>query len=175
MCSSAIPRPSPASKAGWCGSTRSRRVRSAQVPIVQRRDVLLGRLRREAAEHDVLSVPASAESSARSYRRRCARQGRRGNDRRRSKSPGTRSRRACAAAQWSSAVPVARRQQILFAFAAAVPHRSDRMDHEARRQPVAARDLRVAGVAAAERAAFRQQLRARRAMDRAIDAAAAEQ
>ena len=42
-------------------------------------------------------------------------------------------------------------------------------------QPIAARDLGRAGLAAAERPAFGEQLRSRRAMDRAIDAAAAEQ
>ena len=45
----------------------------------------------------------------------------------------------------------------------------------ARRQPVAARDLGVAGLAAMQRPAFRKQLRPRRAMDGAIDATAAEQ
>jgi hypothetical protein len=45
----------------------------------------------------------------------------------------------------------------------------------ARRQAVAAGDLRVAGVASAQRAALSQQFRPGRPVDRAVDAAAAEQ
>ena len=52
-----------------------------------------------------------------------------------------------------------------------MPH-ARRVPH---RQPVTARGLRLAGAAAAERAAFGQQLRASRAVNRAVDAAAAEQ
>jgi len=44
-----------------------------------------------------------------------------------------------------------------------------------RRQPIAAGDLRVAGGAAAERSALAQQFRPGRAVDCAIDPAAAEQ
>ncbi len=43
------------------------------------------------------------------------------------------------------------------------------------RQPIASGDLGVTGLAAMERAAFGQELRPGPAMDRAIDAAAAEQ
>ena len=49
------------------------------------------------------------------------------------------------------------------------------MDHMPRRQPIAAGDLGVAGLAAMERAAFGEQLGPGGAMDRAVDAAAAEQ
>ena len=49
------------------------------------------------------------------------------------------------------------------------------MDDMLRRQPIAARDLGRSGVAAAERPAFGEQLRPGGAMDRAIDAAAAQQ
>ena len=49
------------------------------------------------------------------------------------------------------------------------------MDHVLRGQAVAERDLGVAGGAAAERAAFAQQLRPGGAVDRAVDPAAAEQ
>ncbi len=49
------------------------------------------------------------------------------------------------------------------------------MDDMLRRQPIAARDLGRSGVAAAERPAFSEQLRPGGAMDRAVDAAAAEQ
>ena len=48
------------------------------------------------------------------------------------------------------------------------------MDHMPRREPVAFGDLGVAGGAAAERTAFGQKLWPRGAMDRAVDAAAAE-
>ncbi len=49
------------------------------------------------------------------------------------------------------------------------------MNHMPRRQPITPGDLGVAGLAAMQRAAFGEKLRAGRAMDRAIDAAATEQ
>ncbi len=49
------------------------------------------------------------------------------------------------------------------------------MDHMPRLQTIAAGDLGLAGIAAAERLAFAQQFRPRRAMDGAVHAAAAEQ
>jgi hypothetical protein len=49
------------------------------------------------------------------------------------------------------------------------------MNHMPRRQPVSPGDFGVAGAAAMERAAFGQQLGPGRPMDRAIDAASAEQ
>jgi hypothetical protein len=49
------------------------------------------------------------------------------------------------------------------------------MNHIPRRQPITAGDFGVAGFAAAERAAFGEELRSRGAMDCTIDAAAAEQ
>ena len=78
---------------------------------------------------------------------------------------------------WHSSMArrVARRQRLIFALAAAVPDRTDGMNHMPRRQPITLGDFGVAGLAAMERAAFGQQLGPGRAMDRAIDAAAAEQ
>src|ERR1700722_4429277 len=70
---------------------------------------------------------------------------------------------------------IARRQRGILALVAALPDRTDGMDHIPRREQIAACDFGVAGRAAMERAAFRQKLRPRRAMDRAIDAAATEQ
>ena len=107
-------------------------------------------------------------------RPRSAPRDRRENDRRRSRSPGTRSSadRARPRAQRRA---IAGREQIRLAARAAVPHRPDRVDDVFRRQVVAARDLRRAGGAAAERSAFRQQLPSGGAVDRAIDPAAAEQ
>ena len=70
---------------------------------------------------------------------------------------------------------IARGEQFRLAVAAAVPDRADRVDHVARRQAVAARDSRLAGRAAAERAAFGEQFRSGGAVNRAIDAAAAQQ
>jgi hypothetical protein len=70
---------------------------------------------------------------------------------------------------------IARCQSGIFALAAAVPDRADGMNHVPRRQPIARRDFGIAGGAAVERAAFRKKLRPGRAMDRAIDTAAAEQ
>jgi hypothetical protein len=49
------------------------------------------------------------------------------------------------------------------------------MNDMPRRQPVALGDFGVAGLAAMERAAFGEQLRSGCAMDRAVDAAAAQQ
>lgn len=63
----------------------------------------------------------------------------------------------------------------IFAMAAAVPDRADGVDHMARRQTVAAGDLGIAGGAAAERFTFGEQFTTGCTMDRAIDAAAAEQ
>jgi hypothetical protein len=70
---------------------------------------------------------------------------------------------------------IARGEQCGLAAATAVPHRADRVDHVAGRQAEAGRDPGVAGRAAAERTAGREQLGAGRAVDRAVDAAAAEQ
>jgi hypothetical protein len=53
-----------------------------------------------------------------------------------------------------------------------MPHRADGMDHMRGRQSEAGRNPGIAGGAAAERAARRQQPGAGRAMDRPIDAAA---
>ena len=70
---------------------------------------------------------------------------------------------------------IARRQRDILALMAALPDRADGMNHMPRRQPISPGDLGFAGRAALERAAFCQQLRAGRAMDRAIDAAPAKQ
>src|SRR5215467_3005409 len=70
---------------------------------------------------------------------------------------------------------IAGRQQLVLALGLLAPDRTDRVDDMPGLEPVAARDLRGSGLAAAERAAFRQQLRARGAMDRAVDPAAAPQ
>ena len=79
-----------------------------------------------------------------------------------------------ALAQFDGAA-IARRQRVIFALAAAMPDRADGMNHMPRRQPIPFGDFGVAGLAAIERAAFGQQLGPSRAMDRAIDATAAEQ
>jgi hypothetical protein len=70
---------------------------------------------------------------------------------------------------------IARGQRFIFAPAPAVPDRTYGMNHMPRRQPITIGDFGVAGLAAMERAAFRQQLRPGRTMDRAVDAAPAEQ
>ena len=70
---------------------------------------------------------------------------------------------------------VARGQRLIFAPASAMPDRTHGMDHMPRRQPISPGDLGATGLAAMERAAFGQQLRPGRAMDRAIDPAAAQQ
>ena len=66
-------------------------------------------------------------------------------------------------------------QQPLLVGIAALPDRPDRVDDVPGLQPVAARDLGLAGLAAAERAAFGEQLRPGGAMDGAVHAPAAEQ
>ena len=70
---------------------------------------------------------------------------------------------------------IATRQQRFLVLAAAAPHRSDRMNDVSGLEPVAARDLGIAGIAAAERLAFGQQFRPGGAMNRTIDATTAEQ
>ena len=57
---------------------------------------------------------------------------------------------------------------------AAVPDRADGMNHMPCRQPISKGDFGLAGRAAMEGSAFGQKLRPGRAMDCAIDAAAAE-
>ena len=58
---------------------------------------------------------------------------------------------------------------------AAVPHRADGMNHMPCRKPVTPGDFGIAGRTAVQGAAFGEKLRPGRAMDRAIDATAAEQ
>ena len=70
---------------------------------------------------------------------------------------------------------ITRRQQLVLARVAAVPDRADGMDHMPCRQPVALGDFGAAGLAAMKGAAFGEQFGPRRAVDRAIDAAPAEQ
>ena len=70
---------------------------------------------------------------------------------------------------------VTRRQQLIFAPVAAMPHRADGMNHMSCRQPISVGDLGAAGLAAIQGAAFGQKFRPGRAMDRPIDAATAEQ
>ncbi|MDB5579708.1 MAG: hypothetical protein JWR80_4884 [Bradyrhizobium sp.] len=70
---------------------------------------------------------------------------------------------------------VTRRQRLIDSGASPVPNRPDGMNDMARRQAITPGDFGAAGLAAMEGAAFREQLWPRRAMDRAIDAAPAEQ
>jgi len=73
------------------------------------------------------------------------------------------------------AVAVAAGEQVALALIAALPDRADAVDDIAGRQPIAARDPRLSGRAAADAPALLQQFRPGGAMDRAIHAAAAEQ
>jgi len=70
---------------------------------------------------------------------------------------------------------VAGRKMGIFPASAAMPDRADGMDHVFGRQPVPACDLRIAGVAAAERTAFVQQLGPGGAVDGAVNATATQQ
>src|SRR5947207_5293538 len=73
------------------------------------------------------------------------------------------------------AVAITRCEQLRLTVVAAAPDRTDGVDHMLCRQPVPARDLRLAGLASAEETAFRDELRSRRAMNRAVDTTAAEE
>ena len=70
---------------------------------------------------------------------------------------------------------IARCQRFILALVSAVPDRANDMNHMPCRQPISFGDFGAAGLAATERAAFGQELRPGGAMDRTIDAAAAEQ
>jgi len=70
---------------------------------------------------------------------------------------------------------VARRERLGFLPPAALPDRADRVDHVPGRQPVAGGRLRLARTAAAEPTALLEQLGTGGAVNRAVDAAAAEQ
>lgn len=70
---------------------------------------------------------------------------------------------------------IARRQRFILAPAAALPDRTDGMNHVPRRKLVTFGDFGAAGLAAIQGAAFGEKLRARGAMNGAIDAATAEQ
>ncbi len=71
--------------------------------------------------------------------------------------------------------PITGRQRFIFALVFAMPDRTHGMNHMPRRQPITPGDFGVAGCAAMEGAAFRQQFGPGRTMDRAIHATAAEQ
>ena len=64
---------------------------------------------------------------------------------------------------------------LILSTIATVPDRPDGMDHMPRRKEISLGDLGVAALAAAQLAAFGQQLGSGRIMDRTIDAAPAEQ
>ena len=73
------------------------------------------------------------------------------------------------------AASIAAREQFILTVVAAVPDRADSVNDPFGGEFVAARDFGLAGGAAAERTAFRQQFRAGGAMNGAIHPAAAEQ
>ncbi len=70
---------------------------------------------------------------------------------------------------------IAGSEQLIFAGVAAMPDRSDGMNHMLGRQPISFGDLGVAGGTTMQCAAFGKQFGAGGTMDSAIDAAAAEQ
>ena len=70
---------------------------------------------------------------------------------------------------------IARRQRFILAPVAALPDRTDGMNHMPGRKLVSPGDLGAAGLAAIQGAALGQQPQAGRAMDGAIDATTAEQ
>ena len=66
-------------------------------------------------------------------------------------------------------------EQIVLAEGAAVPHRPNRVDHMPGLEPIALGDLGVTRLATVEHSAFGHEVRPRSTVDRAIDAAPAEQ
>src|SRR5262245_14843671 len=137
--------------------------------------MMLGRIRREAAEDDAREAARrmrdlrrhGADGDARRALRRIAIDaGRDGGKRDRAQALRGRERERRA---------ITGRQQIVLALVSAAPHRADRVDDVLGFEAIAARDLGGAGIAAAERAAFGEQVRPGGAMDGAVDAAAAEQ
>src|SRR5262245_31508085 len=153
-----------------------KKTRESRQPECGERVVVVGgRVGREAAEHDA----RDAAWRVRDVRRHCADRDARGALRREAVDAG----RDCGKGDRGEALRAGERQrgavaggeEIVLALIAAAPHRADRVDHVARLEPVAAGDLRGAGVAAAERAALGQKLWPGGAMDGAVDAAAAEE
>jgi hypothetical protein len=71
--------------------------------------------------------------------------------------------------------PITRRQRFIFALVSAVPDRAHSVNHMPRPKPITSGDFGVAGGASMKGAAFRQQLRPGRTMDRTVHAAATEQ
>ena len=71
--------------------------------------------------------------------------------------------------------PISGGEEIPLPGLSSPPDRPDGVNDVTRRKPVAERDPRLAGRAAADLSAFRQKLRPRGAMDRSIDPAASEQ
>ena len=72
-------------------------------------------------------------------------------------------------------MPIARGEQRGLAVAATLPDRADRMDNIAGRQSIATGQARVAGLTAAERAAFGEQFGTCGTMDCAVDATATKE
>jgi hypothetical protein len=70
---------------------------------------------------------------------------------------------------------ITRSEKFIFTGPAAPPDGADRMNDLPRQEPVAPGDPGITGHAPVERPALREQLRARRAMDRAVNTTTAEQ
>lgn len=70
---------------------------------------------------------------------------------------------------------VAGGKQVVLAERAAIPHRSNRVDHVSGGKPIAFGDLGIAGLAAVKHPAFGNEVRPRRPMYRAIDTAPAKE
>ncbi len=75
----------------------------------------------------------------------------------------------------ASSTAITGRQRPVLALVSAMPDRSDGMNDLPRRKTIAFGDFGIAGGAAMKRAAFGEQLRPCRAMDRTIDTTAAQQ
>ena len=70
---------------------------------------------------------------------------------------------------------IARRQRFILAAVSPVPDRPDGMNHMSCRKPITFGDFCISGRTAVEGAAFGEKLGSGRAVDRAVDATAAEQ
>jgi hypothetical protein len=87
---------------------------------------------------------------------------------------GKSNRREIVALTYPDGARITRGQRLVLALGTGIPDRADRVNHMPRRQPITGRDLCSAGLAAAQRAAFGNKLRASHAMNRTVDATASE-
>lgn len=155
--------------------TDERAAASDQTEICKSGQVMVGGRLRETAERHVGNTPFSSaklrgDGADRDTRRPIRWKGiDAGRDRRK----GKRAKAVCGGKVECGAIT--RGQQFLFARVPSPPDRTDSMNHVPGAQPITARDPCRTGFAAAERAAFGQQIRSGGAVNCAVDPAPAKQ